>query len=198
MVALKYAVMMNGVTQLIMMKADVLNDFPTLKVAVAYRVNGKETTELPFETNDEIVPVYREFKGWQCNINDVRTYDEFPAELKAYIEFIEQETGSPRQDRLRRPRSGSHRSALSHLPEVFTPTDRPWRSVSLNSLPFCFFPSKKRFWIFKKKLNFVKICDFRAETPLPTQIDNNRRNDLERLVSPPPTYEVITPKIHNQ
>lgn len=95
MVALKYAVMMNGVTQLIMMKADVLNDFPTLKVAVAYRVNGKETTELPFETNDEIVPVYREFKGWQCNINDVRTYDEFPAELKAYIEFIEQETGVP-------------------------------------------------------------------------------------------------------
>ncbi len=95
MVALKYAVMMNGVTQLIMMKADVLNDFPTLKVAVAYQVNGQQTTELPFETNDSIVPVYREFKGWQCDINDIRTYDEFPAELKTYIEFIEQETGVP-------------------------------------------------------------------------------------------------------
>ena len=95
MVALKYAVMMNGVTQLIMMKADVLNDFPSLKVAVAYKINGKESKELPFETNEEIVPVYQEFKGWNCDINDIRTYDEFPAELKTYIEFIEQQTGVP-------------------------------------------------------------------------------------------------------
>lgn len=95
MVALKYAVMMNGVTQLIMMKADVLNDFPALKVAVAYKINGRESNELPFETNEEIVPVYQEFKGWNCDINDIRTYDEFPAELKTYIEFIEQQTGVP-------------------------------------------------------------------------------------------------------
>lgn len=95
MVALKYAVMMNGVTQLIMMKADVLNDFPALKVAVAYKINGKQSKELPFETNEEIVPVYQEFKGWNCDINDIRTYDEFPAELKTYIEFIEQQTGVP-------------------------------------------------------------------------------------------------------
>ncbi len=95
MVALKYAVMMNGVTGLIMMKADVLNDFERLKVAVAYKVNGKETCELPFETNETVEPIYREFKGWNCNINDTRSYEQFPVELKEYIEFIEKETGVP-------------------------------------------------------------------------------------------------------
>lgn len=95
MVALKYSVMLNGVTELIMMKADVLNDFDTLKVAVAYRVNEVETTEFPFETCEEIVPVYREFPGWNRNINDIRRYEDFPAELKAYVEFIERETGIP-------------------------------------------------------------------------------------------------------
>jgi len=95
MVALKYSVMMNGVTSLIMMKADVLNDFDKIKVAVAYRVNGQETTEFPYETNEEIVPVYKEFDGWKCDINGMRRYEAFPAELKAYIEFIERETGVP-------------------------------------------------------------------------------------------------------
>lgn len=95
MVALKYSVMMNGVTSLIMMKADVLNDFDRLKVAVAYRVNGERTTEFPFETAGEIVPEYREFEGWKCDINSMRSYDEFPRQLKEYIEFIERETGVP-------------------------------------------------------------------------------------------------------
>ena len=95
MVALKYSVMMNGVTSLIMMKADVLNDFDRLKVAVAYRVNGERTTEFPFETAGEIAPEYREFEGWKCDINSMRSYDEFPRQLKEYIEFIERETGVP-------------------------------------------------------------------------------------------------------
>lgn len=95
MVALKYSVMMNGVTSLIMMKADVLNDFDRLKVAVAYRVNGERTTEFPFETAGEIVPEYREFEGWKCDISSMRSYDEFPRQLKEYIEFIERETGVP-------------------------------------------------------------------------------------------------------
>ena len=77
------------------MKADVLNDFDTLKVAVAYNVNGKETSEFPYEASEKIVPVYKEFKGRNCDINKLRRYDEFPAELKNYIEFIEQETGVP-------------------------------------------------------------------------------------------------------
>ena len=95
MVALKYSVMMNGVTSLIMMKADVLNDFDRLKVAVAYRVNGERTTEFPFETAGEIVPEYREFEGWKCDINSMRSYDEFPRQPKEYVEFIERETGVP-------------------------------------------------------------------------------------------------------
>lgn len=95
MVALRYSVMMNGVTALIMMKSDVLNDFEKLKVAVAYKVDGKETSEFPYETGEEIVPVYKEFEGWNCNINGIRNYDQFPTRLKEYIEFIEKETGVP-------------------------------------------------------------------------------------------------------
>lgn len=95
MVALRYSVMMNGVTELIMMKSDVLNDFEKLKVAVAYKIGDKEVTEFPYEVNEEVVPVYKEFEGWNCNINGVREYDRFPTELKNYIEFIEEQTGVP-------------------------------------------------------------------------------------------------------
>jgi adenylosuccinate synthase len=95
LVALKYAVMMNGVTELIMMKSDVLNDFPTIKVAVAYEVDGKQVDYFPYECNDDIVPVYKEFAGWNCDICGVRKYEDFPAEFKQYVEFIEQETGVP-------------------------------------------------------------------------------------------------------
>lgn len=93
MVALKYSVMINGVTDLIMMKCDVLNSFEELKVAVAYKVDGVETTEFPYESCARIEPVYKTFKGWNCDINSVRRYEDFPAELKAYVEFIEKETG---------------------------------------------------------------------------------------------------------
>ena len=95
MVALKYSVMMNGVSALIMMKVDVLNEFDTIRVATAYRIDGVETTEFPFETGGEITPVYRDFKGWKQNINHIRRWDEFPKELKEYIEFIEKECGVP-------------------------------------------------------------------------------------------------------
>lgn len=95
MVALKYAVMIDGVTELIMMKADVLNSFPELKVAVAYMVGGVRTEEFPYESCEEIVPVYKTFKGWNCDINSVREYKDFPIELKTYVEFIEAQTGIP-------------------------------------------------------------------------------------------------------
>ncbi len=95
LVALKYSVMMNGVSSLIMMKADVLNDFDTIKVAVAYKLNGEETTQFPYEINDGVEPVYKEFKGWKCNINDIRKYEDFPAEFKEYVEFIETTCGVP-------------------------------------------------------------------------------------------------------
>ncbi len=94
MVALKYAVMMNGTTSLIMMKSDVLNSFPVLRVCTGYRLNGQTIDYFPFEAADEkIEPVYQDFEGWQCDISQCRTYDELPQQLKDYIAFIERETG---------------------------------------------------------------------------------------------------------
>ena len=95
MVALKYAVMMNGVSELIMMKADVLNDFDTIKVATGYEIDGKQIDYFPFESNESVTPVYKEFKGWKCDICSVRKYEDFPQELKDYVDFIEKETGCP-------------------------------------------------------------------------------------------------------
>ena len=95
LVALKYAVMMNGVSELIMMKSDVLNSFDTIKVATAYEIDGKTMDYFLFESNEEVTPVYKEFKGWKSDICSVRNYEDFPAELKDYIAFIEQETGCP-------------------------------------------------------------------------------------------------------
>ena len=95
LVALKFAVMMNGVSELIMMKSDVLNSFDTIKVATAYEIDGKTVDYFPFESNEEVTPVYKEFKGWKSDICSVRNYEDFPAELKDYIAFIEQETGCP-------------------------------------------------------------------------------------------------------
>lgn len=95
MVALKYSVMINGVSELIMMKSDVMNDFKTIKVAMAYDMGGEQTREFPYETLGEITPVYKEFKGWNCDINNVRDYKDFPAEFKSYVEFIEAQCGVP-------------------------------------------------------------------------------------------------------
>lgn len=96
LVALKYAIMVDGVTQLIMMKADVMNDFETIKVAVAYDMNGRQTTEFPYSVDGvEIDPVYREFEGWKCDLRDCRRYEDFPEAFRRYVEFIEQETGVP-------------------------------------------------------------------------------------------------------
>ncbi len=95
MVALKYAIMVDGATQLIMMKSDVLNAFETIKVAVAYEIDGERVEHFPYTVEGEITPIYQEFKGWNCDICNVRTYDEFPVEFKEYVEFIESATGVP-------------------------------------------------------------------------------------------------------
>ena len=84
LVALKYAVMVDGVTQLIMMKSDVMNDFDTIKVATAYRIGDEVVSHFPYEVNDSIEPVYTEFKGWKCDICKVRRYEDFPVEFKQY------------------------------------------------------------------------------------------------------------------
>ena len=96
LVALKYTVIMNGATSLIMMKCDVMNDFDTVKVAVGYEMDGQTIDWFPYEANDkEIKPVYREFKGWKCDVTKCRSYEELPAELKEYISFIEEYCGVP-------------------------------------------------------------------------------------------------------
>jgi adenylosuccinate synthase len=95
LVALKYAVMLNGVTQLIMTKADVLNGFETIKVATAYEIDGIQTGEIPFDLGKEVKPVYKEFQGWKTDISGSNTFDELPDALKAYIQFIENETNVP-------------------------------------------------------------------------------------------------------
>ena len=95
LVALKYSVMISGVTRLIMTKADVLDAFDEIKVAVAYKVNGKETQQLPFEINEPIEPIYKTFKGWKKTISVIRQEEELPVELMDYVRFIEKVTGVP-------------------------------------------------------------------------------------------------------
>jgi len=92
MPALKYAIMIDGVSDLIMMKADVLSDFDTIKVCTNYKQDGKIIDYIPFEDKN-LEPVYKEFKGWKTDICNAKTYNELPAEFKAYIEYIEKETG---------------------------------------------------------------------------------------------------------
>ena len=96
LVALKYAVQVNGVTELYMMKGDVLSGFDTLKVCTAYTYKGKDIRHLPYNIEPENVePVYTEMKGWQADLTKMTTYDELPKELKEYIEFIEKEVEVP-------------------------------------------------------------------------------------------------------
>ena len=95
LVALKYTVMVDGVTDLIMMKSDCLDGFDTIKVCVAYKVNGVETDHFPFDTQAKIEPVYKEFKGWKRDLSGIRSENEFPKEFKEYIEFMEQHVGVP-------------------------------------------------------------------------------------------------------
>ena len=93
--ALKYAVMVNGVTELIMMKADVLDTFDTIKVATSYIVDGKETQQLPYDVYAEVTPVYTEFKGWKKDLTTIKSEDELPVEFKEYIKFIEDSLNVP-------------------------------------------------------------------------------------------------------
>lgn len=92
--ALKYAIMINGVTQLFLMKSDVLSGFDKIKVCTSYLWQGKESHEIPFD-NSPLEPVYREFPGWLEDITGIREYRKLPENLKKYIEFIENQTGLP-------------------------------------------------------------------------------------------------------
>ncbi len=94
--ALKYAVMLNGVTELMMMKADVLNSFSMLKVAVQYKYNGQFSEEIPFESVSlDLEPVYETLKGWNRELELTERYDDLPVELTDYVSFIEERVGVP-------------------------------------------------------------------------------------------------------
>ena len=95
LVALKYTVMIDGITDLIMMKSDCLDDFETIKVCTSYKVDGVETDQVPFDIAAKIEPVYTEFPGWRKDLTGIRKESELPQEFKNYIKFMESYLGVP-------------------------------------------------------------------------------------------------------
>ena len=95
LVALRYAIMINGVTQLIMMKSDVLDTFDTIKACVAYKINGEETEDFPFDICETVEPVYVEMPGWKTDMTQMTSESQFPEEYNAYVSFLEEELGVP-------------------------------------------------------------------------------------------------------
>lgn len=95
LVALKYAIMVNGVTKLIMMKSDVLDGFDTIKACVAYRQNGVETDRFPFSIESGIEPVYRELPGWKTDMTRMTSEEQFPEAFNNYVKFLEEVLETP-------------------------------------------------------------------------------------------------------
>lgn len=95
LVALKYAIMIDGVTRLIMMKSDVLDSFGTIKACAAYKVNGEEIDYFPYNIDENIEPVYVELPGWETDMTKMQSEDEFPEEFNAYLSFLEEQLGVP-------------------------------------------------------------------------------------------------------
>ncbi len=95
LVSLRYTIMLNGVTKLVMMKSDVLDSFETIKACIAYDINGVETESLPYDISEGIVPVYIELPGWETDMSKMQSEDEFPEEFNNYITFLETELGVP-------------------------------------------------------------------------------------------------------
>lgn len=95
LVALKYSIMLNGVTELIMMKSDVLDQFETIKICVGYEINGEVTESFPYELSGDVIPIYAELPGWQTDLTRITNPSEFPPEFSNYIRFIEDQTGIP-------------------------------------------------------------------------------------------------------
>ncbi len=94
--ALRYACMINGVTDLFVTKPDVMNNFPQINMCTAYEIEGQRTDEIPFEYNTvPITPVLTSFEGWQCSLEGTTSYDQLPVQLRHYLATIEQQTGVP-------------------------------------------------------------------------------------------------------
>lgn len=95
LVALRYSIMVNGVTQLIMMKSDVLDGFDTIKACIAYKRDGQVITDFPYNIENGIEPVYTELKGWKKDMSHMTSENEFPQEFKDYVSFLEKELETP-------------------------------------------------------------------------------------------------------
>ena len=94
--ALKYAIMINGVSELSMMKADVLSVFETIKVCTHYQINGVIVDYLPFDIDGvEITPIYKELEGWNCDLTELHNYESSPQALKDYVTYLEKELEVP-------------------------------------------------------------------------------------------------------
>ena len=94
LVALKYTIMINGVTHLILMKSDVLDTFPTIKACIAYKKDGETITHFPYDI-EGVEPVYTEIPGWQCDMTKFTKEEELPEAFVNYIKFLEKELGVP-------------------------------------------------------------------------------------------------------
>ena len=95
LVALKYSVMINGVTQLIMMKSDVLDMFDTIKACVGYRIGGEEIDYFPYEITDDVEPIYVELPGWKQDMTKMKSEGEFPKAFNDYLDFLEDQLNVP-------------------------------------------------------------------------------------------------------
>lgn len=94
LVALRYSIMVNGVTELIMMKSDVLDSFDEIKACTAYKIDGQTTTDFPYSI-DNVEPVYETLKGWNTDMSQMTSEDEFPEAFRRYIAFIEEQLHTP-------------------------------------------------------------------------------------------------------
>ena len=95
LVALRYAIMLNGVTQLIMMKSDVLDTFAVIKACVAYRYKGETVDHFPYNVERDIEPIYRELPGWQTDMTQITREEAFPKAFKDYVSFLEEQLETP-------------------------------------------------------------------------------------------------------
>jgi adenylosuccinate synthase len=94
--ALKYAIMINGASELSMMKADVLDNFKSIRVCTHYNINGERYDYFPYDVSDmEVVPVYEDIKGWNCDTTKLSSFNDAPAELKSYVSYLEQKLDVP-------------------------------------------------------------------------------------------------------
>jgi adenylosuccinate synthase len=93
--AMKYSIMINGITKLFMTKSDVMSGFKSVNICTSYKINGKTCNELPFSNDSKIEPVYTELEGWEDTITNAREFNDLPEALKKYIAFIEKQTGVP-------------------------------------------------------------------------------------------------------